>query len=157
LVEKTMSNSEAVLHDAEAAETAERVKTALTAGNAAAMLKQWRGRARDLTTHAGERARGEIARRRSAAAATLESLAESLRPPQEARRAKNRRTLAIAGGSTLALSAALGAGVALGMYLSRRQAKKASDAAEAAIDESVAPRDPLTGVKRSTGRPAAAG
>jgi hypothetical protein len=102
-------------------------------------------RAQDFASRAPGQARREIARRRSAAAARLESFAEAIRPDEEARSVRNRRTAAIAGGSTVALAAALGLGVALGFYLSRELKKRAEA------------RDAVEGVEpataAATGRP----
>lgn len=92
------------------------------AASARAALNQMRRKAQDLTVQARSRARGELERRRITAADTLESLAGALRP--DAARAR-RKTLAIAGGSTLALTAALGVGVALGFMMSRQLKKRA--------------------------------
>ena len=82
-------------------------------------------RAQDFAARAPGQARREIARRRSATAARLESLAGAIRPDEEARAVRNRNTAVIAGGSSLALAAALGLGVALGFYLSRELNKRA--------------------------------
>jgi hypothetical protein len=72
--------------------------------------------AQDLTSRVQSRARGEVDRRRMTAATTLESLASALRPDG----ADRNRKRAIVGGSSLALTAALGVGVALGFLLSRQ-------------------------------------
>src|SRR6202008_1816081 len=93
------------------------------AASARETLNQMRRRAQDLTLQARGRARGEIDRRRATAATTLESLAGALRPDGD-RRAR-RKTLAIAGGSSLVLTAALGIGVALGFVMSRELKKRA--------------------------------
>jgi hypothetical protein len=96
------------------------------AASAREALNQMRRRAQDLTVQAHSRARGEIERRRTTAATTLEGLADALRPNGVARR----RTLAVAGGSGLALTAALGIGVALGFVVSRELKKRADLRAE---------------------------
>lgn len=75
------------------------------------------GRARD----ARSRARDQIDRRRSVTADRLEDFADALRPAAQGRR----RTMDVAGGSGLALVAVLGAGVALGLVLSREMKKRA--------------------------------
>jgi pantoate kinase len=85
-----------------------------------------RRKAQDLTVQAQSRARGEIDRRRTRAATTLEGLADALRPDRVARR----KTLAVAGGSGLALTAALGIGVALGFVMSRELKKRADQRAQ---------------------------
>jgi hypothetical protein len=89
--------------------------------------------ARDFANRAPQQARDELVRRRSDAAARLESLAETIRPDEEARARDVRRTAAIAGGSTLILAVALGAGVAIGMLISKRSKQKR--AAEQAMQE----------------------
>jgi hypothetical protein len=88
-------------------------------------------RAADLKDWAKDRAQGEVSRRRSSAADTLESLAEVLRPDANQRR--RRKTLALVGGSGLALTAAVGIGVAVGFVLSRelKKRKAAADQARA--------------------------
>jgi Flp pilus assembly protein TadB len=96
------------------------------AASARAALNQMRRRAVDFTDQAHSRARGEIYRRRSTAADTLEDLAGALRPARGSRR----RTMAIAGGSGLAITAVLGLGVALGFVVSR-ELKKRADLREA--------------------------
>ncbi|CAN7506861.1 hypothetical protein LJR225_003627 [Phenylobacterium sp. LjRoot225] len=118
------------------------------AASAREAFNQMRRKAQDLTVQAQGRARGEIDRRRTTAATTLESLAGALRPDSDVR--ARRKTLAIAGGSSLALTAALGIGVALGFMMSRELKKRADQRAEA--DESQAspvppqapPVDPTT-------------
>jgi hypothetical protein len=121
-----MSKTDAAQIEGRAADAAERAKTALKelpgrARDLTAQARDFTAHARDVTTKAGRRARGEITRRRSAAATRLESLADTVRPPAEARR----RTMAVTGGAMVALAATLGAGVAIGVYLSRRlKAKK---------------------------------
>jgi hypothetical protein len=100
-------------------------------------LNQMRRRAQDLTLQARGRARGEIDRRRTTAATTLESLAGALRPERDARR----KTLAIAGGSGLVLTAALGIGVALGFVMSRELKKRADQRAGTAAAETDETKD----------------
>lgn len=78
-------------------------------------------RARDLVASMQTRARDQIDRRRSRSADRLESLADVLRPSDQASRARH-RTIA---GSSLALAAVLGAGVALGLVVSRELKKRA--------------------------------
>jgi hypothetical protein len=95
------------------------------AASAREALNQMRRKAQDLTVQAQSRARGEIDRRRTRAATTLEGLADALRPDRAARR----KTLAVAGGSGLALTAALGIGVALGFVMSRELKKRADQRA----------------------------
>jgi hypothetical protein len=80
-----------------------------------------RARAQDFASRAPGQARREIARRRSMTAARLHSLADAIRPDAEARR----RNAVVAGGSSVALAAALGLGVVLGFYLSRELNKRA--------------------------------
>jgi hypothetical protein len=114
------------------------------AASARAAINQMRRKAQDLTVQASGRARGEIARRRTTAATTLESLADALRPDQDAR--ARRKALAIAGGSGVALAAAVGLGVALGFVLSRAMKKRAEQRIAASRSESasipdVAPAD----------------
>lgn len=83
-------------------------------------------RARDLGSRTQARALGALDRRRGSAAETLETLARALRRSDPLRAARTRRkTLAVAGGASLALTAALGVGVALGMMLSRRLQRRA--------------------------------
>ena len=89
-----------------------------------------------LRDRARLRARGEIDRRRTDAATTLETLAQALRPHDAAVGGKARRTaLALAGGSGLALTAALGIGVAMGMLLSARRKKRADERTPSAGEE----------------------
>jgi hypothetical protein len=81
-------------------------------------------RARDAQDRAREvrgLARDRIDARRSVTADRLEDLADALRPAAQSRR----RNMAVAGGSGLALVAVLGAGVALGLVLSREMKKRA--------------------------------
>lgn len=91
---------------------------------ARAALSDMGGRARDLVVGVQSRARDQIDRRRSVTADRLASLAEALRPEGGAARAR-RKALFVAGGSGLALVAVLGAGVALGLVLSRQMKKRA--------------------------------
>ena len=84
-------------------------------------------RAQAFAERAPRRARQEIVRRRTDAAERLESLAGVIRPIDESRARSRRKTLAVAGGSTLALTAALGAGVALGMFISRQLQKRRAE------------------------------
>jgi hypothetical protein len=131
-----MSKTDAAQVEGRAAEAAERAMTALK--ELPGRARDFTAHARDVTTRAGRRARGEITRRRSATAARLENLADTVRPPAEARR----RTVAVAGGSMVALTAVLGAGVAIGVYLSRRRRAKAdaefaAARAQAAADASL--------------------
>jgi len=99
------------------------------AASARAALNQWRRRAQDLSVQAQSRARGEIDRRRATAAATLEGLAGALRPAHGGR--GRRKSLASAAGPGLALTAALGIGVALGFLVSRQLKKRAEERAAA--------------------------
>jgi hypothetical protein len=98
------------------------------AAAARAALIDLGGRARDLVADAQSRARDaqsrardQIDRRRSVTADRLEDFADALRPPAQGRR----RTMAVAGGSGLALVVVLGAGVALGLVLSRELKRRA--------------------------------
>jgi len=115
------SDSRRMIGDAVAAAPAK-------AAAARAALIDMGARARDLVADAQSRARDvqsrtrdRIERRRSVTADRLEDFADALRPKAQSRR----RTLAIAGGSSLALVAVLGAGVALGLVLSREMKKRA--------------------------------
>jgi len=91
------------------------------AADVAGMAKQ---RAADFTSFARGRAGEEVGRRRSSAADALENLIEVIRPPADHRVRRNRK-LALVGGSGLALTAAVGLGVAVGFVLSRQLKKKA--------------------------------
>lgn len=121
---KTDAMREARRSAAEAAAKAAEARAALRQMRRAAVA-QMRHKARDLAAQAQTRARGEAARRRSAAADRLETLAGAIRPEREARARNRGRTIAVAGGSGLALTAALGLGVALGFMLSRGLKKRA--------------------------------
>jgi len=104
------------------------------------LVRQARRRAEEIAARAQARARDEVARRRLAAAGTLETLAEALRPQDlQADSRARRRKAAVVGGSGLALTLALGAGVALGLALSRKLRKKAEaqPAAQLAPQEGV--------------------
>jgi hypothetical protein len=123
-----MRNTETMASDAREAADSLQATAAAKAAAARATLDQMAKRARefasraqDLAARAPERARSEISQRRTAAAESLESLAEALRPTEVARARARRNTVMVAGGSTLAIIAALGAGVALGFLLSRRR------------------------------------
>jgi hypothetical protein len=93
------------------------------------------GRARDFAVRAPGRARNELVRRRTGAAARLESLAEVVRPDEVRLGRARRKGAAIVGGSTLALAAAVGAGVALGMYISRKLQERRASATAAQPSE----------------------
>lgn len=102
------------------------------AAAARAALIDLGARARDLVADAQtrardaqSRARDQIERRRSITADRLEDMADALRPTAQSRR----RTMAVAGGSGLALVVVLGAGVALGLVLSRELKKRAEQRA----------------------------
>ena len=111
--------------EARRSQAADAVKAATKALAASAPATRMRRKALDLTSQARARARNEVARRRTSAAATLESLADALRgEDREADARARRKTLAVAGGSSLALTAALGIGVALGFALSRQLKKR---------------------------------
>ncbi|MDB5445034.1 MAG: hypothetical protein JWQ97_351 [Phenylobacterium sp.] len=118
-----MSKTDAL--EARRSQAADAVKAATKAVATSAAVTQMRKKALDLTGQAKARAREEVARRRSSAAVTLESLADALRgeDPQADARAR-RKTLAVAGGSGLALTVAVGIGVALGFALSRQLKKR---------------------------------
>jgi len=117
----------------------------------AAWLKM-RRRADDLASEAQARARRELTRRRDAAADALEGIAEALRPQDGPGAARARRTkLAMAGGSTLALTAALGAGVALGFLLSRELKKRKARALAAATSPEGHAAAKARGAGRSAG------
>jgi hypothetical protein len=103
---------------------------------ARSVVDHMRRGAQDLTNRVQSRARDEIDRRRATAATTLESLASALRPDGSDRR----RKLAIVGGSSLALTAALGMGVALGFVLSRQLKARAERRTEIAA-AAPAPRE----------------
>lgn len=116
----------------------ELTKAATRAAAARAALNEMRTRALEFRLRARDRARGAVERRRTDAADRLETLADVLRP--EDRKAKARRkALVVAGGSSLALAAALGVGVALGLMLSRQLKKRAEQRAERAVDEAMTP------------------
>jgi hypothetical protein len=106
------------------------VETALgvdRATKARAAMELMRKRARDAAEQARIRARGEISRRRVEAADRLENLAGVLRSQDKKAIARvRRRTAVVASGSTLALTAAIGVGVALGMLMSRQKIKRAA-------------------------------
>ena len=106
------------------------VETALgvdRAAKARAAMELMRKRARDAAEQARIRARGEITRRRVEAADRLEGLAGVLRSQDKKAIARvRRRTAVVASGSTLALTAAIGVGVALGMLVSRQKVKRAA-------------------------------
>jgi len=88
-----------------------------------------RTKAQDFASQAPDRARGEIDRRRSVTASRLETLAEAIRPDAEIRANRARRTAVVAGGSAVALAAAVGLGVTLGILLSRELKKRAAERA----------------------------
>jgi hypothetical protein len=117
----------------------ELTKAATRAAAARAALNEMRTRALEFRLRARDRARGEVERRRSDAADRLQSLAGALRP--EGRAKDRRKAFVVAGGSTLALTAALGLGVALGLALSRELKKRAEKRAEMAVDEAMTPRN----------------
>jgi hypothetical protein len=94
-------------------------------------------RAQELKDWAQDRAATEVVRRRATAADGLESLAEILRPDSHRRR----KTLLRAGGSGLALTAAVGIGVALGFTISR-ELKKRKEKADKVSARMAAPVTP---------------
>jgi|GEM_PF-3503567 len=84
-----------------------------------------RGRAAEARQRARDRALAQFDRGRSVAATRLEGLAGALRTMDRRHAARSRRKAAmIAGGSSVALLAAVGLGVALGMTLSKRLKRK---------------------------------
>jgi hypothetical protein len=85
-----------------------------------ARADELKARAQDLA----ERARSEVMRRRSAAADNLENLAGAVRPDEEIAARVRRQRLVVGGGSTLAIVAAVGAGVALGVLFTRRRKQR---------------------------------
>jgi hypothetical protein len=114
---------------------------------------QARERAADLGGRARERAMDEVATRRSSAADVLEDWADVVRPDAHRRR----RQIAMVGGSGLALTAAVGLGVALGFVVSRelkkRAARKTADAkAEPAGAPAQIPAAPATTGRASKAR-----
>ena len=131
--------------EAPAAEAAKNVGRVMAARAALGLMRRraqdMRARAQGLAVSAPRQAREAVARRRTATAARLESLADAIRPLDQTEAARARRkTAMIAGGSTLALAAALGAGVALGMFISRRLQKRRAERAR--------PEGPAPGTER---------
>lgn len=148
-----MSKRDAVLRTPDLGEIAAApAALARQAAAARTALGEMRQRARDLSLGARRRAGGEIARRRTAAAATLENLAATLRPQDKPR--IRRRAVAVAGGSTLALVAALAAGVAIGMYLAQRASAKKPSPTEAKADADASAGPQPAGVRPPEAKPA---
>jgi hypothetical protein len=158
IVEKTMSNTdllEAARDEAAAApalmDQIRRKALDLTgeardlAADVAAQARELaRDRARSLRAWARGRARDEVTARRTAAADKLETLADILRPDADQRR--RRKTFAMVGGTGVALTAAVGVGVALGYMLNRELKKRAAAKAAATSQPTAtlasAPNDP---------------
>lgn len=112
-------------------------------------------RAKDLVASLQARARDEAARRRSATADSLETLAGALRRGDKTG-TQRRRAIAVAGPS-LALAVALGAGVALGVVLSRQMKKRADRRAALAEVQATTPKVEAPSAPPVIEQPTAAG
>lgn len=136
-----------------AAEALETLKAA-QADRARAALDTVGRRAKEARMRARGRALAQIDRGRSAAATRLEGLVDAIRPLDPDHLAKaRRRAVALAGASGVALVAAVGLGVALGLMWSRRLRRK--DQARERLAASNTTPHPATQVQDPGATPAA--
>ena len=116
-----MTRLQAAVEPRRAAEALEALKTAQIE-RARAALDTVSQKAKAARARARGHAVVRIDRGRSAAADRLEGIVDALRPDYAAR--SRRKAAAIAGGSSVALLAAIGLGVGLGMLWSKRLKQK---------------------------------
>lgn len=148
-----MKRHDAALPGRRAAEALETLKAA-QAERARAALGTVGRRAKEAQMRARGRALAQIDRGRSAAATRLEGLVDAIRPLDHDHLARaRRRAAAIAGASGVALVAAVGLGVALGMMWSRRLRQK--DQVRERLAASETTPHPATQVQDPTATPAA--